>query len=362
MLIPGLASVLFGIACVADGALGNQITVPPIWLALDVAVGIAALVLQNRKTNPWATMLLAMVSSSAIGTALTQISRISRYEPVKRGQLAGLVFCLASVLRWNLPWTPDIFYHEHWSGLVFVTVVTQCFIAWGSFFGSQDKLLQSLRDENDALARSRQSDLKFAIAQERLALSREMHDVLAHRLTLISMHASALEHRHSMPSEERQAMGRIIRSNTKASLTELRAILSNLREDQPQGHQPDIQDLPQLAVEDADPYYPVEVEVNSSQLMLPPGTGRHLYRIAQEAVTNARKHGDPGTIHVKLFRIAGQCVLEITNPAHTVISSGPGLGVKGMLERVQLCGGQLTRNHQNDVHQLRISVPMEVNQ
>ncbi|MEJ5929120.1 histidine kinase [Corynebacterium sp. H128] len=360
--VPGSATVLFGIACVVDSAMGNQIEIPVPWLMIDVLIGFMALVLSSRQLSPRAVLLASLISSSATGSALAQIARISWSGQIWKAQLSGLLFCIFSVLRWQLPWSPEAFYHRHWSGLILVSVTAQCFIAWGGFFGSQARLVQSLREQNTALILSKEADVNFALAQERLALSREMHDVLAHRISLISMHSAALECRESMDSEERQSLGGIIRFNAKASLSELRAILSDLREEQLQERQPDVEDLPSLAMDGADLQHPVKVTVNLGGATLPPGTGRHLYRIAQEAVTNARKYGVPGDIQVDLQCSQSECILEITNPTGTEPETPPGLGIKGMLERVHLCGGQLTRSLHNNTHQLRINVPVEESQ
>lgn len=361
-LIPGIVTVLFGLASVLDSALGNQLTIPAAWLALDVVAGVAGLVCQTLGVGRRIVFLLPVVSSSATGSALALMSGVARAGHLRRAQLLSFVFCFLSWIRWQLPWTPPAPYHDHWSGIVLTAVTTQCFIAWGGFFGSQARLVQSLRDQNEALASSRESDVRYELAQQRLDLSREMHDVLAHRLSLITMHASALEHRTAMENPERQRLGGVIQSNARASLTELRALLSELREEQPQENHPDIENLPQLAIENADPRHPVEISVDMGGATLPAGTGRHLYRIAQEAVTNARKHGAPGCIRVTLQCIADQCILEITNPIQAGASAPPGLGVRGMVERVHLCGGQLARSLDGESHLLRISVPVEKNQ
>ena len=240
-----------------------------------------------------------------------------------------------------------------------VVLAAECFIAWGSYFGAHAALVHSLRLQNETLQMEQETAVQFALAQERLNLSREMHDVLAHRLSLISIHSSALEHRQSMDNAERIQAGRVIRSNARDCLTELRAILSDLRDAQPQGPQPDVRDIPTLASKRDSSGHSVDVIVALHEAHLPAGTGRHLYRIAQEAVTNARKHGAPGAIKVHVNRKGNHCVLTVTNPLGDTSPTEPGVGIKGMVERVHLCGGRFSRSLRDGIHVLQVSVPVE---
>ncbi|GAA1389565.1 sensor histidine kinase [Luteococcus peritonei] len=231
--------------------------------------------------------------------------------------------------------------------------------AWGSFIGAQRALVRSLREQNQALVRERHSAVTAAQVQERLAIAREMHDVLAHRLSLISMHSAALEHRTTMDDEERIQAGALIRANARASLSELRAILTDLREDHQHAPQPDVLDQPRLALEASTAERPVRVEVDLEETLLAPGAGRHVFRIAQEAVTNAHKHGSPGRIEVILRQEAGPALLVVTNPVGGPSPTAAGYGLRRITERVHLCEGSLTHAIREGTHVLEVTIPVE---
>src|SRR5699024_5087846 len=152
----------------------------------------------------------------------------------------GVVVLATITIRWHWPWTPTAAYHHERWGIAFVSVIVACLIAWGKYFGAHRALVESLKRHNATLEQTRQTEINAAQARVRERLAREMHDVLAHRLSLISMHSSALAHRQNMGDDDRKTGGAIINENARASLTELRSILSDLREPQPSGPQPDI--------------------------------------------------------------------------------------------------------------------------
>lgn len=360
-MLLGAASVLFVLLCALDSAAGNRVAVPAWWLLGDAAVGVLALWLA-RQGRAGAGLALSAVSTAACGTALLHVSRSAGIHGFWRGQATGAAYLALALLRWQLPWTPEGAYQSSWWGLALVGLSVECFVAWGSTIAAHRGLVRSLREQNEALAREKQSAVMAAQIQERLDIAREMHDVLAHRLSLISMHSAALEHRTTMADDERIQAGALIRSNARASLSELRDILSDLREDQPHAPQPGITDLPRLADEASTPANPVQVNMDSDGSGLAPGAGRHVFRIAQEAITNAHKHGSPGCIHVRLRSEADHYLLKVINPVNESSSTLPGFGLQGITERVHLCGGSLAHAIHDSTHVIEITIPMRESQ
>lgn len=354
---PGLATTLFVLLCSVDSALDNVITVPVGWLLADAAVGIIALVLGHRGRYAW-TLVLAVISTAAMGTALMAMASIA-HSRTNRGVLCfaiGLV--LAELIRWQWPWVPDAAYQHQWWGVTLLLLTITCVVAWGRYVGAHRALVTSLREQNDVLVRSRDIEIEAAYARERANLSREMHDVLAHRLSLIAMHSSALQHRRTMSDDERIAGGQIISTNARASLSELRGILSDLREPEPSEPQPDIADLPALVREGQTAQFPITLHFGLLETTLPGGIGRHLYRIAQEGITNARKHGAPGPIEVRIADEQEAIRLTVVNCFHGERSdNGGGHGLKGLTERVHLCRGQLNRSVNENQHVLSVRIP-----
>ncbi|MEL4358004.1 sensor histidine kinase [Luteococcus sp. H101] len=354
-------TVLFVLLCALDSAAGNQVEVPVGWLLGDAVLGMIAF-WQARQGRVVAGLALSAVSTSACGAALVHVMGTARRSGLWRGQVAGASYLVLALVRWRLPWTPDGAYQNSGWGFAVVALGVECLVAWGSYIGAHRALVRSLREQNEALAREQQCAVTAAQASERLAIAREMHDVLAHRLSLISMHSAALEHRCVMSDDERTQAGALIRANARASLCELRGILSDLREEQPGAPQPDLTDLPRLAVEASTPSNPVQVEMALDCADLAPGVGRHVFRMAQEAVTNAHKHGSPGPIRVTVREEADHCLLVVTNPVSAPSPTPAGYGLRGITERVQLCGGSLSHAILGGTHVLEVTVPLRENQ
>ncbi|MEL4504521.1 histidine kinase [Luteococcus sp. H138] len=352
------ASVLFVLLCALDSAAGNQVEVPVGWLLGDAVLGMCAF-WQARRGREVAGLVMSAVATSACGAALVHVTGTASRRGWWRGQVAGATYLVLALVRWRLPWTPEGAYQDSWWGLAVVALGVECLVAWGSFLGANQALVRSLRAQNAALAREQQSAVTAAHASERLAIAREMHDVLAHRLSLISMHSAALEHRSVMSDEERTRAGALIRANARASLGELRGILSDLREEQPGVPQPDLVDLPRLAVEASTPSNPVQVEMDLDCADLAPGIGRRLFRMAQEAVTNAHKHGSAGPIQVTVRQESDHCLLVVTNPVGAPGTTPAGYGLRGITERVQLCGGSLSHAILGGTHVLEVTVPLQ---
>jgi signal transduction histidine kinase len=197
-------------------------------------------------------------------------------------------------------------------------------------------------------------------------MAREMHDVLAHRLSLLATYAGALEYRpDSSPEKLAQAAG-VIRAGVHQALEELREVISVLRdseiEEMPGGRpQPTFSDLTALVDESRDAGTEIRYdEAVTAPESLPPATGRTAYRVVQEGLTNARKHaaGRPVTLIVK--GQPGQTLqIELTNPSGNGIplAPGSGTGLVGLTERVQLAGGTLDHGEAGGGFRLHASLP-----
>ena len=192
---------------------------------------------------------------------------------------------------------------------------------------------------------------------ERARIAREMHDVLAHRISLIAMHAGALTHRKGLTPEQMRA-AEIIQVKAHEALTDLRQVLGVLRHVQddggPERPQPTFTDLSDLIHEAEESGMRIQCSVKvAGTPEMPEQVGRAAYRIVQEGLTNARKHAPGVTV---LVRVAGGpregISINIRNPARSREDFlGPGLpgsrlGLVGLKERASLAGGDLsTRRH-----------------
>jgi signal transduction histidine kinase len=186
---------------------------------------------------------------------------------------------------------------------------------------------------------------------ERTRIAREMHDVLAHRLSLLATYAGALEYRPDAPAEKLAHAAGVIRNGAHQALEELREVIRVLRAEDGdefgQRPQPGLPDIPQLVAESTAAGAEVHLSTALPDAADAPATSsRTAYRVVQEALTNARKHAGGKPVHIELSGRPGDgLAIEIRNrllhgDAGPVIP-GSGTGLIGLAERVRLAGGQL---------------------
>ena len=174
-------------------------------------------------------------------------------------------------------------------------LVTGGVVAWGMFVRARRQLVLSLRDRAERAEAEQQLRVEQARQQERTRIAREMHDVLAHRISLLSLHAGALEFRpDAAPDEVARAAG-VIRASAHEALEDLREVIGVLRDGseagEPERPQPTLADLPALVDESrAGRACACARGPARRRRGRPAGTGRSAYRIVQEGLTNARKH------------------------------------------------------------------------
>jgi signal transduction histidine kinase len=240
-------------------------------------------------------------------------------------------------------------------GSAFFAVV----FCWGMVVRSRRQLVHVLRDRAERAESEQQLRVTQARALERTRIAREMHDVLAHRISLLSLHAGALEiHPGAAPAEVAGAAG-VIRASAHQALQDLREVIGVLREpageDAPERPQPTLRELPALADESRAAGVRVRLDVQVDDgADLPAGTGRAAYRIVQEGLTNARKHAPGTTVQVSVAGGAGAgLTIDIRNPAPVgppaaTVIPGAGTGLVGLAERATLAGGRLTSGRGSD--------------
>ena len=197
-------------------------SLPPVWWAvLDPvlgAIGLATIHLRRRFPLILAvgTAVFSFASASIAAVAVWAfISNASRRN--LRNTLIAWATTLASslagfLLPWSVPFT--------WSSLVGVALLSTAMALLGMYLGvRRDRAAGFLRRVEQA-----EADRQFAVLAERNRIAREMHDVLAHRISLVSMHAGVLAYRSDLPPEKTQEIASIIQENAHASLTELRSV------------------------------------------------------------------------------------------------------------------------------------------
>jgi signal transduction histidine kinase len=234
-------------------------------------------------------------------------------------------------------------------GVLFGVAVT----VWGMLARTRRELVLSLAERARRAEADQRLRAEEARRAERLGIAREMHDVLAHRLSLLVVHAGALEFNvDATPGDVAEATG-VIRSSARLALEELRTVVSVLRDPAPPPPSGTGSpsgggvDLGALVEESRRAGMRVELRDHGVRLSeVPDAVGRAAYRIVQEGLTNARKHapGRPVTVLVSGTRGA-ELVVEVRNPLHSgpaaLAGTGAGAGLAGLAERASLAGGRL---------------------
>jgi signal transduction histidine kinase len=325
-------------------------------VVLDAVCGaILCLALWWRRRWPFALGLASVpilaISSFGGPAGLIVLYTVAAY---RRWQLALVVAALQLAL---LPEARAV--HPQGDALSDYLTSTLCIaavVAWGMFRRGR---LQAQRER----ARRAQAEEQLRVEQirhaERTRIAREMHDVLAHRISLLSLHAGALEFRPEAPPEEVARAAGVIRASAHQALDDLRAVIGLLRDgsdgEAPQPPQPTLAALPELLDESRAAGMRLHADVRLADLAaVPDGVGRHALRIVQEALTNARKHAASAEVDLRLDGAPGEgLAIEVRNAAPVLAAGatripGSGTGLVGLAERVTLSGGRL--EHGLDEH------------
>ncbi|MDT0456840.1 histidine kinase [Streptomyces sp. DSM 41527] len=335
-----LLAVAYGVATAKSR--GAQAPEPGLsWMYVEQiagALGSALLWLRRRKPVEVAGVLIALsvVFEMVAGAMLVALFSVAvRCLP----RTTAIVYA-ASLL----PVVSDVFTRPD-TGLsafhffVFGTIVQGAAVGWGLFIHHRRQLLERVAAE--AGLRAEQAQMR---AREEVA--REMHDVLGHRLSLLSLHAGALEYRPDAPSEDIARAAGVIRQSAHQALQDLREVLTVLRAPAGELPQPTLADVHRLVAESCTAGMQVRLLKDIPEAV-PDLIGRTVYRVVQEALTNVRKHASGATVSVQVTGKAGdQLTVEVSNAAtgarHAPPPGAPhGQGLAGLAERVALAGGRL---------------------
>ncbi|MCC6438709.1 MAG: sensor histidine kinase [Acidimicrobiales bacterium] len=240
-----------------------------------------------------------------------------------------------------------------WSVVLPTAALAAAATGWGMFVRSQRQLLSTLRDraqraEADQLIRAERARLA-----ERTRIAREMHDVLAHRISLVALHAGALEVARELPAAQVRESAALLRSTAHQALEELRDVIGVLREEPGQHRpstvpQPTLADIPRLVEETRRSGAKIDFEMQVDGAAAAPGPlGRDAYRIVQEALTNIGKHARGTQARVRVAGAPNRGLhVSVRNPAAVgghdrPAVPGSGTGLLGLQERVTLANGVL---------------------
>ena len=335
----GIAAVLILIVLVSTTGRGHQ---DPVGVAL---LALAALAVAWRRRWPgWvllganlAYLADALVSEhlgpgqAAIVVALyTFAERRSRREAVAATFASAVVVVVAQAIE-------SLGVVRSWGSVAVVIV--------GAVLGA------SVAERRRERARERELLAAGAAADERVRLARELHDVVAHHLSVVAVQANVLADSASASGAE-QGPARAVVESSREALAEMRRILGVLRPTQPRedmdgarAPQPGLGDLEALVQRITDAGVHVQVQSEGQRPELPAGVDLAAYRILQEALTNVLRHARATSAKIRISYGRSAIELEVTDDGVGPPTDGrtiEGHGLKGMQERAELLGGELT--------------------
>ena len=322
-------------------------------VALDAVLGfLCCLSLWWRRRWPFGVALICVLlgtfSTSGTVAGLLALASLAIHRQVRPVLAVALLSVPSAVVCAIYLGRTDVW-------LVVLVVIPSVVAAsgWGMAVRARRQLLFTLRDrarraEADQVARAEGARLA-----ERTRIAREMHDVLAHRISLVALRAGALEVAPDLSPAQVRESATLLRSAAHQALEELRDVIGVLRDEPGKAPmstvpQPTLADIPRLVEETRRAGAKIDFEMRVEHGEVAPGTlGRDAYRIVQEALTNVGKHARGTQARV---RVAGApergLHVSVRNPLALGAPAGPslpgsGAGLLGLGERVTLAGGVL---------------------
>ncbi|MFE7489170.1 sensor histidine kinase [Kitasatospora sp. NPDC057541] len=327
---------------------------PDLTVAAATVIGLAQVALSVNPAFSSVAYLVFAYTGAAFGRPWT-----SRAALVA-GLLAGpLVFWQISPEKATRLPDGDISYVQYSvpEALFFSGMMTTPFIlcwAWGRLTRVRRAYLVELEDRAARLERERDAQAKVAVAAERARIARELHDVVAHNVSVMIVQADGAAYvLDNSPQQAKEALGTIA-STGRQALVEMRRLLGVLRTADTKGEeyvpQPGVEELPELLDQVRTAGLQVDFATSGDPRELPRGVELTVYRIVQEALTNVRKHGGPD-VHARVAVDFGERELAVLveddgrgstdEQLASGGSDGQGHGLIGMRERVGMVSGSL---------------------
>jgi signal transduction histidine kinase len=330
-----------------------------LWFAIP-AIAVLVLPLFFRRRFPFAALASYWVLAAAISfidwrpipfaVSLFAVGLTTAFllgnlpDPLKAGAgLVVIVVCMA-ILMYEIP-------GHSTAELVFLPL--EFAIAWIGGFALRERSEQAEAAELRATMAERERDAaaRIAVAEERARIARELHDIVAHAVSVMVLQVGAV--RHKLPddfAEDRDALNGVERAG-RTALAEMRRLLAAMRSDGESAEltpQPGLERLDSLVAEVGRAGLPVRLHVDGEPFPLPRAIDLSGYRIVQEGLTNALKHARATVAEVTVRYQPNELQLEIRDDGiGSATSDGLGHGLVGIRERVKIYGGEMTAGSVN---------------
>jgi signal transduction histidine kinase len=367
---PWWADILLAVGLIA------AVEGPALWNAsalLTVAAIGAAVAIVLRRRHPVGALSLAVTedvflvaagyddrAASAFIAVLVVLYTLGVHGPPRRALVATAVAFVTLEIVVVAAGQPE--------GVVAVAVWTVAVWAAGRVEGASRRQAERLEDTAARLARERDALARLAAIDERSRIARDLHDSVAHTVSVIVLQAGAAEQVLASAPDKARAAARAVEAKGREALGELRELLCVLHDDEeatPRAPQPSLSGLDTLIAEVAHTGLPVELHVQGKPSTLPVGVDVSAYRIIQEALTNALRHAGPVPTTVTLDYMPDAVTVEILDHGNGILqrpADNPGHGLIGMRERVALYHGELQTGPRPDAgYMVRARLPLPHN-
>ncbi|KRC42832.1 sensor histidine kinase [Oerskovia sp. Root22] len=330
-------------------------------VVLDVVVGLVAVALspllwwtpRGRRGGAGAALgdpvvpALVLAALAALSPAATPASTVATLEVARRRPLRVAVLVAAAGFAGHAVqalWRPTGLPLGWW--LLCDAAVHAALVGWGAFAQAKAQVVVDLRERARRAEREQELRVREARAAERTRIAREMHDTLAHRLSLLATVAGALEFRPDSPPEEVARAAGLVREGVSAALEELRDVVGVLRaEPDALRPAPGPADVARLVDESRLAGVAVDWELDGDLTAVPATVQAATFRAVQEGLTNARRHAPGSAVRVAVVVVPGEVRVDVSDdgpsPGHAPSLQGTGTGLVGLRERAGLLRGEV---------------------
>jgi signal transduction histidine kinase len=346
--------VLAALESVAEVALRHDAPDVSLWFAVP-AVALVVLPLLGRQRFPFAAPVSVWVAAIAVSfvegrlvvftvsvfvAGLVASFLLGHVGDAVRSRLGlAVVLCGGALVVYN---DPD---HDT-AQLAFIPILFA--IGWLAGFALREHATQAEAAERRATdaERERETAARIAVAEERARVARELHDIVAHAVSVMVLQAGAIRHKLPVELAEEASALRDVERAGRTALTEMRRLLGALRregEDVELIPHPSLANLETLLAEIGRAGLPVNLHVEGQTVPLPEAIDRSAYRIVQEGLTNVLKHAGAGHADVTVHYRPDELRVEVRdNGTGAPDAGGAGHGLAGIRERVKIYGGEMT--------------------
>jgi signal transduction histidine kinase len=335
---------------------GILLEAPPVWFVVALTA-TAALAWRRRYPGPVIAFALTMLfAPGLLGVEEVQsvlplpllivcAFTVGREAPSTRAALLGAGLVGAAAAAGTAAGSAENTTAED---LVALLVLVSAGTGAGRVLRARQAETAQLRDLTARLAAEQDLRARAAVAEERARMARELHDIVAHSVSLIAVQAGAAEQLMGRDDARARESIRSVQETASGALGEMRRLLTVLRaaDDVPGlGPQPGLAAVGELVEQARGGGLPVELREDGARPQVPPGVDLSAFRIIQEALTNVRRHAGLVATEVRVSYGEGEVVVEVVNedrrPRAAAAGGPPGHGLLGMRERVRLYGGTL---------------------